>query len=281
MSTGSASGPDPAPAAGLVAGYGSAAPTDPDDVARETYRHGLLATGFDHGSAGLLTRLGLAPGWHVLEVGAGGGSLARWLADQVGPDGRVMATDIDLQFVGDQPANVIVRQHDVAADPLPAAHFDLVHARAVLQHVPARDQALANMVAATKPGGWVVVEDVDWLVFDAQELPEPFATLSRTVREAYTETSGYDGHWGRRMLGAFREAGLVDIESRGKVVTMRGGTPSAEWYVLALERARPGLVASGRLPARLIDDALAQAREPSFAVLGPLAISAWGRRSGR
>ena len=41
--------------------------------------------------------MGLAEGWHVLEVGAGGGSMARWLSEQVGPSGRVMATDIDLQ----------------------------------------------------------------------------------------------------------------------------------------------------------------------------------------
>ena len=171
-----------------------------------------------------------------------------------------MATDIDLQFVGEQPDNVIVRQHDIAVDRLPAEHFDLVHARAVLQHVPAREQALANMVAATKPGGWVVIEDVDWLVFDAQDLPEPFATLQRTVRSSTTAANGYDGYWGRRMLGALRDAGLVDVESKGKVVTMHGGTPSAEWYVLALERARPALVESGVLPAELVDAALAQAR---------------------
>ena len=168
---------------GLVAGYGGgAAPDDPDDVATETVRHGHLGANFDAGSARLLSRVGLTTGWHVLEVGAGGGSMARWLSDQVGPDGRVMATDIDLQFVGEQPANVILRQHDIVADRLPAEHFDLAHARAVLQHVPEREQALANMVAATKPGGWVVIEDVDWLVFDSQELPEPFATLSSTVR---------------------------------------------------------------------------------------------------
>ena len=34
------------------------------------------------------------------------------------------------------------------------------------------------MIAATKPGGWVVVGDVDWIEFDAQLVPEPFATLS-------------------------------------------------------------------------------------------------------
>jgi SAM-dependent methyltransferase len=262
----------------VTRGYGYGVSDDPGDVAREAVRHGHLATGFDAGSARLLSRLGLAPGWHVLEVGAGGGSLARWLADQVGAHGRVMATDVDLQFVGDQPANVILRTHDIATDPLPAAHFDLAHARAVLQHVPAREQALATMVSATKPGGWVVIEDVDWLVFDAQDLPEPFATLHRTLRAAYVESAGYDPFWGRRLLAALGDAGLVDVESRGSVRTMHGATAGADWYVLALERAGPRLVADGLVDQDLVDAALAQARQPTFAVLGPLAISAWGRR---
>jgi SAM-dependent methyltransferase len=278
VSGGPSASDGPSGVTGLVPGYGAAAPVDPDDMAREAGRLGLLGRGFDGGSGRLLHRLGLTEGWHVLEVGVGGGSMSRWLAEQVGADGRVMATDIDLQFVGDQPTNVIVRQHDIVADRLPAEHFDLAHARAVLQHVPEREVALANMVAATKPGGWVVIEDIDWLVFDAQDLPEPFATLSRTVRRHHTETSGYDGEWGRRLLGALAGAGLVDVESRGRVVTMHGGTPSAEWYVLALERARPAIISSGLLGADLVDAALAQARDPSFAVLGPLTISAWGRR---
>jgi SAM-dependent methyltransferase len=262
----------------VVTGYGVS--DDPDEVAAEAVRHGHLSTGFDPGSARLLARLGLAPGWHVLEVGAGGGSMARWLADQVGSQGRVMATDVDLRFMGAQPANVIVRRHDIARDPLPPAHFDLAHARAVLQHVPAREEALAAMVAATKPGGWVVVEDIDWLVFDSQDLPEPFATLHRTLRAAYVDAAGYDPFWGRRLLGALRDAGLTQVESRGSVRTMHGGTTGAEWYVLALERAGPQLVADGLVDRDLVEAALAQAREPSFAVLGPLAISGWGRRPG-
>ena len=264
---------------GLVPGYGGGIPDDPDDVATETTRLGLLAQGFDRGSAKLLTRLGLAPGSQVLEVGAGNGSMARWLAGQVGPAGHVDATELDLQFLGELPANVDVRRHDIATDALDADRYDLVHARAVLQHVPAREQALANMVAATRPGGWVVVEDIDWLVFDHQELPEPFATLSSTVRGSAADRAGYDGYWGRRLLGALRSAGLEQVDSRGTVVTMHGGTPSAEWYVMALERARPRLVEAGLLEAALIDEALGQARDPDFAVLGPLAISAWGRRS--
>ncbi len=261
-----------------MSGYGS--PSDPEDAAKEAVRHGHLAAGFDRGSARLLARIGVAPGAQVLEVGAGGGGLARWLAERVGPRGSVLATDLDLQFVGDQPANVELRTHDIAVDPLPADHFDLAHARAVLQHVPRRQQALANMVAATRPGGWVVIEDVDWLVFEHQELPEPFATLSRTVLASSVGGYGYDGYWGRRLLGALAEAGLEQVDSRGKVTTMRGSTPSAEWYVLALERSAPALVADGRLDAGLVAEALAQARHPEFVVLSPLTISAWGRRPG-
>jgi SAM-dependent methyltransferase len=266
------------PSVGGGAGEGYAAPRDASDAAKEAVRHGLLSRGFDRGSASLMTRLGLKPGWHVLEVGAGGGSLARWIGNEVAPAGSVLATDIDLQFVGEQPDNVEVRHHDVATDPLPAGAFDLAHARAVLQHVPQREPALANIAQSVKPGGWVVVEDVDWLVFERQDLPEPFATLSRVTMERSASRLGYDGYWGRRMLPALAAVGLERIESRGKVVTMHGGTHSAEWYVLALERSAPVLVEDGLLTQDLVDAALAQARQPDFAVLGPLTISAWGRR---
>jgi SAM-dependent methyltransferase len=251
-----------------------------DEAATSAERHRLshLASVFDRGSRKLLSSLGVAPGWRCLEVGAGHGSLARWLSEQVGDDGGVTATDVDTRFLADLPPNVVVLEHDIASDELPFDAFDLVHARAVLQHVPEREWALQKMVDATKRGGWVVIEDIDWLVFDEQQLPEPFATLHLTLRRAYTDNAGYDGEWGRRMLPAMRDAGLVDLESRGTVTTMHGGTPSAEWYVMALERALPAL-----LDAELLDEttgraAIAQARDPGFAVLSPLSISAWGRR---
>ena len=125
-----------------------------------------------------------------------------------------------------------------------------------------------------------MIEDIDWLVFDSQELPEPFATLHRTVRSAYTANaattaSGVDGCWRRCAT-----VGLEDVDSRGTVLTMHGGTPSAEWYVMALERAGPALVDSGLLDAATVAAAIAQAREPDFAVLSPLSISAWGRKPG-
>jgi hypothetical protein len=47
-----------------------------------------------------LAALGIQKGWHCLEVGAGHGVVARWLAEQVGPTGRVVATDINGSAFG-------------------------------------------------------------------------------------------------------------------------------------------------------------------------------------
>jgi len=47
-------------------------------------------------------------------------------------------------------------------EPLKPASFELVHARAVLCHLAERGAVLARLVAATRPGGWVVIEDVDF-----------------------------------------------------------------------------------------------------------------------
>src|SRR5436309_6670469 len=81
----------------------------------------------------LLTRLGVSRGWRCLEIGAGAGSIASWLADQVGPDGHVVATDIDPRFLRDlKAANVEVRRHDITREDVEADAFDLVHCRSLL-----------------------------------------------------------------------------------------------------------------------------------------------------
>src|SRR5215468_12462008 len=74
--------------------------------------------------------LGFGPGWHCLEIGGGGGSVARWLSDQVGADGRVVATDIDTRFLDEIRApNFETWNHDITVENLPTGEFDLVHTR--------------------------------------------------------------------------------------------------------------------------------------------------------
>ena len=46
-----------------------------------------------------LESIGIKDGWRCLEVGAGGGSIAEWLCDKVGPHGSVVATDLQTKFL--------------------------------------------------------------------------------------------------------------------------------------------------------------------------------------
>jgi 2-polyprenyl-3-methyl-5-hydroxy-6-metoxy-1,4-benzoquinol methylase len=82
------------------------------------------------------------PGWRCLEVAAGRGSMAVWLAEQVGPAGHVVATDIDTRYLqrAELPTNVEVLEHDILEDSLEAlgpGSFDLVCSRLALFHLVA------------------------------------------------------------------------------------------------------------------------------------------------
>src|SRR3954452_15906451 len=118
---------------------------------------------YDDRTKRFLSATGVSQGWHCLEVGAGGGSVASWMADRVGATGRVLVTDIDPSHLSQLESvsrpNVEVQVHDVGVDAIPETTFDLIHARLVLIHVPQREAALARLVNALKPGGWIVVED--------------------------------------------------------------------------------------------------------------------------
>ena len=121
-----------------------------------------------------LQGVGVASGWRCLEVAAGGGSVARWLAGQVGSSGSVLATDLDTCFLESLAGpGIEVRRHDIVRDPLPDPAFDLVHARLLLVHLPERERALAKMVDALKPGGWLVCEEFDSLSMPADPARHP------------------------------------------------------------------------------------------------------------
>ena len=248
-----------------------------DEVDIERVRLAMLAESLDPGTFRLLGRVGVEPGMHVLELGAGTGSVSAWLAEQVGPDGRVMSTDVDLRFHAEMPSNVIVRRHDAAQDSLPSEHFHLVHARAVIQHIPERVEVMAKLADALRPGGAMVIEDGAMAEFVEQALPEPLASVHRMVAMASVE-QWRDPLAGIRVLGWMRDLGLEHLDAIGRVRIMRPGEASGEWWFLALERAVPRMVERGAVSESDGASALEQMRAPGFAMLGPTSIATIGRK---
>ena len=125
----------------------------------ERRRLALIERCYDPATTSRLAKLGVRAGWQCLEVGAGGGSIARWLRDQVSPGGTVVAIDLDIRFIENE-SGVEARKGNILEAELEGDTYDLVHCRALLHHLRGKEvAALRRMAAALRPGGVLVAEE--------------------------------------------------------------------------------------------------------------------------
>jgi 2-polyprenyl-3-methyl-5-hydroxy-6-metoxy-1,4-benzoquinol methylase len=259
-------------------------------VAKYLFEHGwdqerrrldLLEQVFDPGTEEYLGRIPLPVGGRCLEVGAGAGSIARWMCDRVGPNGRVVATDLDTGFLEQlTEKNLEVRRHDIVADELEEDVYDLVHSRLVLDHLPARRQVVKRMAAALRPGGWMVQEVFDWsslVVAAACTRGELHTRMHESLRQVFSAV-GASPDFGRNLPLEFLAAGLVDVGAEGRVQVALPGTPASAWWQMSLAALRRPLLGTGHLSEAEVDEALAGCDAAGYCSLYPLLITVWGRR---
>jgi SAM-dependent methyltransferase len=244
-------------------------------------RFAALAELFDPGTVHHLEECNIGCGWHCLEVGAGGGSVARWLAERVGPGGRVLATDVDPRHLRSiQMANLEVRRHDVSIEPLPAAAFDLIHARLVLMHLPQREEVLARLISALRPGGWLVAEeyDISSLLADLADGSE--ATLLKTQIAVWQllEDRGVSLRFGRHLFGRFRAHGLVQVAAEGRLAIAHHGSAGVSLIKATFEQLRELLISADYVSQHQYEQDLARLDDPDFLIPTPIMWAARGRR---
>jgi 2-polyprenyl-3-methyl-5-hydroxy-6-metoxy-1,4-benzoquinol methylase len=249
---------------------------DPDSETEQERLH-LVEEEQDPATTALLERLGLAPDWHCLEVGAGAGSIAHWLADRCG-DGRVVAVDRKSQQLdGDGWPNLEIVEADITTVAFPSASFDLVHARAVLTHVRERETMIARMTSWLRPAGWFVVTDP--ASFPVASSPYP---VIRKAGEAATavvrEMLGTDPNWARTFPQPLIDAGLVDVDAECRLRMMRGGTREAVMMDLMYEQLGPHMEATGLITSDEVREVRALLRDSDYVDLPPAVIRSWGRR---
>ena len=260
--------------------HSSGSPYILDNAGKEaSARFPALSDVFDPGTIRQLEDVGVSPGFHCLEVG-GGGSIAAWLAARVAPTGHVLVTDIDPRFLESMnlPHTEVIR-HDIATDPLPEAAFDLIHSRLVLVHVAEREKALARMVAALKPGGWLVEED-----FDSSVFPDPALSSGEVLLKTHIamtrlmDARGIDRGFGRRLFGLLRTLGLVDVAAEGRTFMWPFGSPGPSLMRANYEQLRGAMIGAGYLTEQEFDQDIARLDDPSFLMPSPILWTARGRR---
>lgn len=239
------------------------------DAATEAGRLALLEHRFDAGTIRRLTHLGVASGWRCLEVGAGHGSIARWLSDKVGPAGSVVAADIDTRFLTNLPDNVDVRELDIRELEL-EQDFDLVHCRALLMHLPDPADALTRIVTALRPGGVLLAEEGDFGLLHFGGHPNSSAEndAHQQILNAMRKARIMDGYLGRRLpemlLAHTLELQFAEIDA----AIGQAGEPEHEWMRTTMLNVSAKLVA-----ADVIDAATRRMVEEFFMKTGTVVTS--------
>ena len=244
----------------------------------------FLAKSYDPTSIRRLEALPVRAGWNCLEVGAGSGSMARWLCERVGPDGRVLAIDLETRYLDalDIP-NLAVRRLDIATETAEPASFDFVHTRAVLVHIPEYKQAVRNMVSALKPGGWLLLEEPDVVsLASAAHDPADTDAMARTI-DAIVQVhlaAGADPYLGKRLPTIFGELDLTDIAVEGSALVSRGDSAHARCLALSVTKIQDKLAATGRVSKPEVERFLALMDDPDHWFMDCVLVGACARKPG-
>ncbi|TLP50916.1 methyltransferase domain-containing protein [Microbispora tritici] len=237
---------------------------------------------WDAGTIDHLERLGVRDGWRCLEVGAGCGSIAGWLADRSGPGGRVVAADLSTERLGWLAGRgVEVWRHDVRSDPLPAEAFDLIHARMLLQHLgEGRDAVVRRLAGALRPGGFLYVEDTDPSPVFRGTAKDALSAVKAAGYQIMRE-AGFDDRGGQSDIETLLRCGFSDVVADGRVAVIRGGSAEAENYLLWLDYLAPRMRAAGLVGDAGIAAARRLLQDPDHRWLSQVMLSVVGRKGGR
>jgi SAM-dependent methyltransferase len=173
--------------------------------------------------------LAVRPGERVLDVGCGSGFYAEELLAEVGPEGSVVGVDVSPQMLAvaakrcERFPNVAFHEGEATALPVEEASFDAALCVQVLEYVPDATAALAQMRRALRPGGRVVVWDVDWGTLSwHSEDPERMARVLRAWDEHLTHPS-----LPRTLAARLRAAGFEQVGAEGHVFATTTLDPEA------------------------------------------------------
>ena len=210
----------------------------------------------DPRTVAFMSGLGIPADGMCLEVGAGLGSVARWMASSLAPKGLVLATEIRSDLVDSiaerAPANLEVIRHDIVTDPLPRRTFDLIHARFVLEHLRTRDGVLSLLASLLSPGGWLVIEDAH-IAMNVLDGPGPYLDAMVTFTR-HRASLGSDYNWARNLPANFQRLGLGSIRAQRVADIFESGSDlSAFWAaVLQQEAISAGVAPDGASAAVLL-----------------------------
>jgi SAM-dependent methyltransferase len=157
----------------------------------------------------------IKPGDQVLDIGCGIGVQAMEMAKCVGSEGKVYGTDLSAAMIdiaksssasSDLPLEFMVA--DALQQPFADSAFDCIRTERVLMYIKDTPRAFREFKRLLKPGGRLVVFDVDW---DALVIAHADKALTRKIVR-YVSDSFPNGRIGGELFHFFRQNHFKDIK---------------------------------------------------------------------
>jgi SAM-dependent methyltransferase len=147
----------------------------------------------------VLDRVGIRPGERVLELGPGPGAFTVDAARRAGPEGRLVAVDIQPAMIARLERRIReagltnVETHVAGAYDLPLESESVERAFlvTVLPEIPDQDRALAELWRVIKPGGQLSITEE----FIDPDYPFPFETIRRVEAAGFKPVQRFGNLW--------------------------------------------------------------------------------------
>ena len=231
--------------------------------ASERERLQLQARVWEPAGEALLAELEPPAAARAVDLGCGMMGWLRVLSRWVGPGGHVVGTDVDAKMLAGAEAfvaaealgNVAVVEDELFRSELPAASFDLVHARFQIAPLGRAEEQLAAFRRLLRPGGTLVLEDPDMASWRVHPEAPAVQALIALIERGFLAAGG-NFNSGRELPQLLRSAGLRPT-IRARIVALEPGHPYLRLPLQFAASLRPRLEAL--LPPAELATLLAQA----------------------
>lgn len=249
-------------------------------------RMDLLARVYAPTTNQLLDRVTIPAGATWLDVGCGGGHVAREMARRAGPAGSVLGIDLDEALLDVARREAAMdgftnTQFRVAkAEEISGTGFDVAYARLLLMHVSDPEQVILAMTSVLRPGGTIVLEDAH---FSGRFCSPPNAAYERAVTWTMETVlrRGGDPDIGPRLPRLLADVGMEHI---GVSVAQPVFIEGVEKHLMEIstEKMRPAITATGVATDGEFDalhaDLVAYTNRPDTLIAMPRLIQCWGTK---
>lgn len=165
-----------------------------------------------------LLETGLSSGMLAMDAGGGAGFVTKIMHEIVGDAGRVSLVDLSQERLSvarqhtGGPNNIDFVASDLAKIPVASNSYDYIFCRFVFEYLPDPQSVLKEFFRIIKPGGHVVVGDLDHNILSHYPISKELESQYLEIVTQLEKMKSWDPYVGRKLYTWFYEQGFSNID---------------------------------------------------------------------